>query len=316
MPEDKDFKRLVRARMAKTGERYTEARSRLRPEGPTTAPRAQDSEQPRQMPPTVTPVDVETLVDMRSESRRAATEQKHQGSSPLASGRRWELTVAAGGPLDAIGAASLSLRAVAALGTALQGVGYLAMGRDFSVPLPDGAPVGPLVAPPGGMLSQAQAELLTVVRERTGFAVPPEGHAVVLTGHRSRTGIDEEGLGRLEARTETGVMVRPGEEAVVDLAAILAGATALAGRVWASYGVIVIIDHAFPLREFSPGSDAMVSSPFPDVDREFWDQAGEAMTSAATSVQLPPWPLDDAWLRSLSSFVRIGARYRPKWSKL
>jgi len=31
MPKDKDFKRLVRARMDKTGESYTAARARLRP---------------------------------------------------------------------------------------------------------------------------------------------------------------------------------------------------------------------------------------------------------------------------------------------
>jgi hypothetical protein len=33
MPRDKDFKRLVRARMGKTGESYTSARARLRPDG-------------------------------------------------------------------------------------------------------------------------------------------------------------------------------------------------------------------------------------------------------------------------------------------
>ena len=32
MPTDKDFKRLVRARMGRTGESYTTARSHLRPE--------------------------------------------------------------------------------------------------------------------------------------------------------------------------------------------------------------------------------------------------------------------------------------------
>jgi Domain of unknown function (DUF4872)/Butirosin biosynthesis protein H, N-terminal len=38
MPQDKDFKRLVRARMGRTGESYTTARARLRPNDPTTAP--------------------------------------------------------------------------------------------------------------------------------------------------------------------------------------------------------------------------------------------------------------------------------------
>ncbi|HJW62400.1 MAG TPA: hypothetical protein VJ849_02785, partial [Actinomycetes bacterium] len=33
MPTDKDFKRLVRARMGRTGESYTTARSHLRPSG-------------------------------------------------------------------------------------------------------------------------------------------------------------------------------------------------------------------------------------------------------------------------------------------
>ena len=34
MPTDKDLKRLVRARMAKTGEAYTTARAHLRPDDP------------------------------------------------------------------------------------------------------------------------------------------------------------------------------------------------------------------------------------------------------------------------------------------
>jgi hypothetical protein len=34
MPTDKDFKRLVRARMARTGEAYTTARAQLRPDDP------------------------------------------------------------------------------------------------------------------------------------------------------------------------------------------------------------------------------------------------------------------------------------------
>jgi hypothetical protein len=42
MPTDKDFKRLVRARMGRTGEAYTTARAQLRPTatppGPTRAP--------------------------------------------------------------------------------------------------------------------------------------------------------------------------------------------------------------------------------------------------------------------------------------
>ena len=33
MPTDKDFKRLVRARMGRTGEAYTTARAHLRPHG-------------------------------------------------------------------------------------------------------------------------------------------------------------------------------------------------------------------------------------------------------------------------------------------
>jgi hypothetical protein len=37
MPTDKDFKRLVRARMGKTGEAYTTARAHLRPK-PTSIP--------------------------------------------------------------------------------------------------------------------------------------------------------------------------------------------------------------------------------------------------------------------------------------
>jgi hypothetical protein len=38
MPTDKDFKRLVRARMGKTGEAYTTARAHLRPDGDPARP--------------------------------------------------------------------------------------------------------------------------------------------------------------------------------------------------------------------------------------------------------------------------------------
>ena len=38
MPTDKDFKRLVRARMGKTGEAYTTARAHLRPDRGPAAP--------------------------------------------------------------------------------------------------------------------------------------------------------------------------------------------------------------------------------------------------------------------------------------
>ncbi len=46
MPTDKDFKRLVRGRMQKTGESYTTARAHLRKQQPTTAAPARPAPAP------------------------------------------------------------------------------------------------------------------------------------------------------------------------------------------------------------------------------------------------------------------------------
>lgn len=312
MPEDKDFKRLVRDRMARTGLRYTQAREALRPGTAPTGPPVHAGADRPQMPEVVVAGGVDSLLQLRARSR-PPTEQPEQAASEGSTGSSWELSVAAGGPLKSLVPAAISLPAVAELGASLKGVGYLALGLDLAMPLPEGAAVGQGAPPPIEVLLQAQAELLAVVRESGGVAMPPEQDATVVTRHSSRTGTGDDGTGWLEARTDTAMMVRPGEEAVVDLSAVLAEAERLAGEPWAAYGVIVILDRVFPERDAPPAAGRHFR--VPEVDREFWNQAGEAMESAAEAAGLPGWPLERAWMQSLSSFVRVGSRYRPSWGR-
>lgn len=313
VPEDKDFKRLVRGRMARTGQRYTQAREALRPGTPPTLPPFHAGANRPQMPEVVLAGEVDLLLELRAKSRPHPTEHPEVATRERSTGSRWELSVAAGGPLKILPPVAISLQAVAALGASLKGVGYLAFGLDLAMALPEGAAVGQGAPPPIEVLRQAQAELLAVVRESGGLAMPPEQDPTVVTRHSSRTGTGDDGNGWLEARTDTAMMVRPGEEAVVDLGAVLAEAERLAGEPWAAYGVIVILDRAFPERDAPAGTRRHFR--VPEVDREFWNQAGKAMESAAEAAGLPRWPLEKAWLQSLSSLVRVGSRYRPSWGR-
>lgn len=71
MPTDKDFKRVVRARMQKTGESYTAARARLLQQPTTTpSPRAAAAVA---VPATVAPADYATIAGMSDAAVRART---------------------------------------------------------------------------------------------------------------------------------------------------------------------------------------------------------------------------------------------------
>ena len=101
MPRNKDLKRLVRARMNKTGESYTTARAQIiRKPGARTVSRAAASA-PRQTPVSaITPVDYAALAGMSDGALKEKT------------GCTWERWVHA---LDRHGAAEMSHRDIAAL---------------------------------------------------------------------------------------------------------------------------------------------------------------------------------------------------------
>ena len=102
MPRNKDLKRLVRARMRKTGEAYTAARAHIVFKRPPAAP-AQDTvaAEPRAVPnAAVAPKDYAAIAGMSDEALKAKT------------GCKWERWVKA---LDHHGAAEMSHRDIAAL---------------------------------------------------------------------------------------------------------------------------------------------------------------------------------------------------------
>lgn len=310
MPKDKDFKRLVRSRMARTGERYTVARAGLRPRGSAPGPVGGPGPAMR-MPPTVVPLDYEALLDLRAGTNLRRGKRSSEVHRPHP-GPRWELKVLAAEPLADQDSASIALSAVAALGTALGGVGYLALGLDALLSLPGGVEAGSERFPPIGPVIEAEAELLTVVRDKGGLEVPSSGDGRRLTGHKMLQRADAQGVNWLEAWIETGLLIEPGERTVVDLAAILEVSGALPGRVWVGYGVVAVIDREFPQQPLTHGEGGL-STPITRIERGFWDQAGAALESAAESVGLPSWSLEDGWLRCLSTSATYGARYRPRW---
>ena len=110
MPRDKDLKRLVRARMRKTGEAYTAARAQLlrKPRTRKSSPSANGAAAPDPAAPTLPPNDYAALAGMSD----AKIEEK--------TGRTWEHWVRT---LDRHGADKLSHRGIAELVHAKYGVG-------------------------------------------------------------------------------------------------------------------------------------------------------------------------------------------------
>lgn len=126
MPKDKDLKRLVRARMAKTGESYTTARAHIvgskkrtqvsEPEAAEPVA-AQASPQPTAAEPPGPPADPEPLALPDNYEQIAG---KSDAAVKKASGRTWPEWVAL---LDQHGAASMEHRAIAKLVREKYGVG-------------------------------------------------------------------------------------------------------------------------------------------------------------------------------------------------
>jgi len=101
-----------------------------------------------------------------------------------------------------------------------------------------------------------------------------------------------------------------------DLAAILERADALPGRMWAGYGMVVIIAREFPDHPPALTGDQKVSHSWPDIDMSFWAAAGAALTAAADAAHLPPLPLEEAWMTCLTANAgSSGKRYRPRWGQ-
>jgi hypothetical protein len=300
MPEDKDFKKLVRARMEQTGERYTQARAHLRPEAAARAPDAD-----RELLARIVPTDVEALVELRSQ------QNLWREPRPLAV-PPWELMILAGGPLDEMGLESLSLAGVAELGSSLQGVGFLAIGLDLLIDLPSDVSGDPLARSWSGRQSarRVHRELLELVQDRTPLRVPPESDGTRIGNDRFAVKADEAGIERLEALTETGVLLRPGADGLINVGSILDATSAFGGRAWIGYGAIVIIEQHFSERRTFTGDSAHYTL---EVDPAFWTAAGDALTGAAEGVHLPAWPLEEARLQCLNSPARSWTQYRAQW---
>jgi hypothetical protein len=238
----------------------------------------------------VVPMDLAALQAWRAE---------RPGPAP---GSHWELTVDAGGPLGVLEPPALELARVAALGAALSGVGYVAFGLYLRLPAPAGSdPDDP--KPPGPQsheasfepLRRAQAELHRRLRD-LGADLP--GAMALRTGRVRR----EDGALVLPGRSETKVLVgRPedGFAGVLDPSRWSTFAGEPLGEPWAAYGVVLRVEHEFPMKRFPTNPPAGFTGPFgvgPAVDDDYWTRLGEVFTTAAASVVLPSWPLHQASL--------------------
>lgn len=291
MTDEKDFKRLVRARMAETGERYTTARAGLRPEG-TEAPAPLAG---------VVPMDLAALEAWRAQRPRPVP---GPAAPPTSYGPDWELAVDAGGRLELLQPPALEIERVAALGAALGGVGYVTFGLHLRLPAPAGSdPDHP--RPPSPQwhrdslepLHQAQAELHRRLREHLG--VEPGGSTGLTTGGVRR----EDGELVLPGRSETMVLLGQHDDGlggVLDPSkwSMLPGEPL--GEPWAVFGVVLHVEHEFPTTRFPTDPPPGFTGPFrlgPVVDDEYWAHVGEVFIAAAARVGLPPWPLHHASLQ-------------------
>lgn len=114
---------------------------------------------------------------------------------PPSHGQDWELTVNAGGLLDVLRPPALDVARVAALASALGGVGYVTYGLHLRLPAPEGSDPHNRRAPsPGSLqaslepLERAQAELHRRLRQHLG--VDPSGSMGFRTGPYERRTAD------------------------------------------------------------------------------------------------------------------------------
>lgn len=304
MTDEKDFKRLVRARMADTGELYTTARAGLRPEAPRSGASLDG----------VVPMDLAALEAWRAERPQPAP---GPAAPPTSYGPDWELTVDAGGRLELLQPPALEVARVAALGSALSGVGYVIFGLHLRLSAPAGSdPDDPRAPSPQAHraslepLQRVQAELHHRLREHLG--VEPSGVMGFTTGRVRR----EDGELVLPGRSETKVLLGQRDDGlggVLDPStwSMLPGEPL--GEPWAAYGVVMHLQHDFPTKRFPTDPPAGFTGPFhvaPVVDEEYWAHVGEVFTAAAASVGLPLWPLQQSSLHDPTARGGQGKRWQ------
>ncbi len=307
MPEDKDFKRLVRARMADTGEPYTAARAGLRPELSDVV--AQESAQFHD----VVPMDLAALEAWRRDRPRPVP-----GEQPSSFGPHWELTVDAGGRLDALEPQPLDVATVAAFGSAVGGVAYIAFGLDVLSPAPEGSEYGHPGPPPRGShaaamepLQRAHAHLQQQLREHVGLDLAAPTDFMIGRARRQDGGIVVPG------RSGTTVLLNEARAGTLsDLLNPWAWSGlpgGLQGEPWAAYGVVLHIERRFPTRQFPLNPPPGFSGPYrlgPVVDDAFWETAGETFRSVAAGLRLPQWPMHQAKLHDPVSGSRVARNWQ------
>jgi hypothetical protein len=326
MPKDRDFKRRVRARMAATGERYTQARAVLRPGQPAGA----DAVPPWPVPVVRRPAS--EIVDLRWAGPVRPPPVKEDQFGP-----RWELTVEAGGPTRTLGRRRLRLGAVAALGEAEGGAAYLALGADLIVPAPPGTDTDGRRPSPEAMAAAMAG------------AAPVRGHLRALLGARSGFDLDDLDVGHCRERrvigapisaangvvipVRCGVELWPNGMEAVLLAAVeidlgdlarpwgreAAGQVWASGKGWAAVGLVLEVQASFAPFEvgaFPPAEPALGSRvSAPSVPASLWTEVGSAFTARTAAAGLARWPLLVASLRDQTTGLRIARNWQPPYGR-
>ena len=256
-----------------------------------------DSERPPSLAGVV-PMDFAALDAWR---RSRPTPAPAPGPRP-AYGPDWELTVEAGGPLDILEPPALELAAVAALGAALRGVAFVALGLDLLLPAPAGRdPDDPRPPAPGARqaslepLHRAHTELLRRLHEQLGLELAGPSH--LRTG---RVRQEEDGQLMLPGRSGTTVLLGEADHALGEVLELSTWPMATGESLWVAYGVVLHVRTGFPTRRFPTEPPAGFTGPYhvgPIVDEAYWGSVAEALRVAAADVGLPTWPLLDGSLR-------------------
>jgi hypothetical protein len=241
MPEDKDFKRIVRARMADTGERYTEARAGLRPDDASGGV----ADEPGRLAGVVH-MDLAGL-----EAWRRDRPQPVPGAQPTSFGPHWELSLDAGGRLDVLVPPVLEVATVTGLGRVMGGVAYVSFGLHMLLPAPEGSdpddPGPPRMHTDPGLLtplSAAHAELQTYLGEYLGVEAPALNGLVTGRLRRHAGGVV------VPARSEATVLlggagVGGRRGFMLDPSGWPSPSGDLPARPWVAYGVVLHLEREF-----------------------------------------------------------------------
>ena len=309
MPEDKDFKRIVRARMADTGERYTAARAGLRPDDAS----GEAADEPRRLAGVV-PMDLAGLEAWRRDCPRPVP-----GEQPTSFGPR--LGAERGGRRPR--STSSTRRGSRwppwlSLGRVLGGVAYVSFGLHMLLPAPEGSdPDDPGTAPmptdPGLLrpLSAAHAELQAYLGEYPRGQAPV-GSSGLATGRLRR---HEGGVvvpGRSEATVllgEAGVGGRRGF--MLDPSGVAAATRRQAARPWVAYGVVLHFEREFPTRQLPTDPPRRLHRPLPPGCPASTRPSGMALGAVfrarlPRSVGLPRWPLHQGKVHDPASRTGMG----------